>query len=304
VTEEIVVPSELAGARLDRCLALLAGRSRSEAAALIEAGAVHLDGVPATLRRRRVAAGQRLSLAEPPAPRRAACAPAPVDYRVVYEDEAIIVVDKPAGVVVHPGRGHDDDTLAAALLAAYPELAGVGEPGRNGIVHRLDKDTSGLLAVARTEQARAALARQLAERSMGRTYRALVLGTMAADAGVVEAPIGRSLASRTRMAVRVDGRPARTRYEVLARYRWPVDATELHVELETGRTHQIRVHLAAISHPVAGDASYGGRSLALGLRRPFLHAERLRVAHPTSGAPLELTSPLPTDLAAVLGSCS
>ncbi len=308
MTEPVVVPGTLAGERVDRVVALLSGRSRAEVAELVAAGAVQLDGAPVSSRHRRVVAGEVLSVGDGPA----AAAPSPVPspapevaVTVVYEDADLLVVDKPPGLVVHPGAGHRDGTLVSGLLARYPDLGAVPavdgwDPTRPGIVHRLDKDTSGLLAVARTPRAQAHLVGQLADRSMGRTYLALVLGRVAADEGTVEAPIGRSTRDPTRMAVRRDGRDARTHYRVLARHDGPVPTTLLELRLETGRTHQIRVHLRAIGHPVAGDARYGGSSRPLALPRPFLHAAALRLVHPTTGELLELSSPLPADLAGVL----
>lgn len=304
----ITVPASLDGERVDRVVALLTGLARAEVARLVERGDVTLDGHAVASRHRRVAEGQLLGivLPVPAAPEQLA----PVDagsiaFVVVHEDDALIVVDKPAGLVVHPGAGHRDDTLAGGLVARYPDLlaaaqAGAGEPLRPGIVHRLDKDTSGLLVVARTPGAYRSLVAQLAARTMGRTYRTLAVGAVAADGGVIEAPVGRSTRDPTRMAVTAGGREARTRYRVLERFTQPIEATLLEVELDTGRTHQIRVHLAAIGHPVLGDARYGGRRRDVACARPFLHAERLRLVHPDSGDPLELTAPLPPDLVEVL----
>jgi 23S rRNA pseudouridine1911/1915/1917 synthase len=192
------------------------------------------------------------------------------------------------------------------LLAAYPDLGADvnAETFRPGIVHRLDKDTSGVLVVARSESVRLALMAQLASRHMARTYLALARGTVTNNEGVIEAPIGRSLRDPTKMAVRQAGRSARTRYSVLERYSAPVDLSYLQVQLDTGRTHQIRVHLQAIGHPVAGDTRYGGSLGGLGLRRPFLHAWRLAFTQPVTEAELEITAPLPPDLRDVLSRCS
>lgn len=300
------VPALLDGERIDRAIALLTGRARTEVAALISQGQVRVDGRVVLVRHRRVATGEALDLGL--AEVEAAVTPLANDavpFGVVYEDDAVIVVDKPAGVVVHPGAGHRDDTLVSGLLARYPDLAeaalaGAGESLRPGIVHRLDKETSGLLVVARTPTAYRSLTAQLAERTMGRTYQALAKGSVQADEGIIEAPIGRSVRDPTKMAVRTAGREARTRYHVVGRYRSPFPVTLLGVVLDTGRTHQIRVHLAAIGHPVAGDSRYGGALRAIGVTRPFLHAEALRFAHPVSGEELSFVSPLPGDLAAVL----
>jgi 23S rRNA pseudouridine1911/1915/1917 synthase len=305
-----VVPASLDGERVDRVVALLTGLPRAEVARLVEQGDVHIGGQPVSSRHRRVVTGERLEFEVPPPVgpvRLTPAAPSSVHFDVVYEDDSIIVVDKPAGLVVHPGAGHSDDTLAAGLLALYPDLAaaaeaGAGDPLRPGIVHRLDKETSGLLVVARTPDAYRSLGTQLAERSMGRTYRALCLASLASDEGVIEAPVGRSERDPTRMAVTARGREARTRYRVLERFTDPLEATMLEVRLDTGRTHQIRVHLSAIGHPIVGDARYGGRRKDLVATRPFLHAERLRLVHPASGLELEWVSPLPDDLVAVLAT--
>jgi 23S rRNA pseudouridine1911/1915/1917 synthase len=221
----------------------------------------------------------------------------------------LAVVNKPAGMLVHAGAGTGDDprnrgTLVNALLYRFGALSEVGGDLRPGIVHRLDKDTSGLLVIARTPQAYDALVAQLADRSMGRTYLALALGHVVADEGTIDAPIGRSARQPTRMTVSTTGKAARSHYRVLRRFDRPVPTTLLEVVLETGRTHQIRVHLAAIGHPVAGDTRYGGRARELGLERPFLHAERLRFTHPSHGGVVELASGLPADLAGVLAQLS
>jgi 23S rRNA pseudouridine1911/1915/1917 synthase len=204
---------------------------------------------------------------------------------------------------VHPGAGRSTGTLVHGLLAAYPEIAGVGgDPSRPGIVHRLDKGTSGLLLVARTPRAHEALVAALSARSVHRRYRALVWGHVAAASGLIDAPIGRSAREPTRMSVDVRGKEARTRYEVLRHATEPVEVTELACTLETGRTHQIRVHLRSIGHPVVGDARYDGNRQSLPLHRPFLHAEGLALDHPVTGQPLRFESPLPADLQAVLSS--
>jgi len=295
------VPRALDGQRLDRVVALVAGCSRAEAAALVDAGAVAVGGRAVTTRSHRVADGDVLDVEVPPAPADDGPAPDPaVPVPVVYEDADLVVVDKPAGLVVHPGAGQPAGTLVHGLLARYPEIRTVGQADRPGIVHRLDKGTSGLLLVARSQRAYEALVAMLAARRVDRRYRALVWGEPDAPTGLVDAPIGRSTRDRTRMAVTVRGREARTGYEVVRAYHEPVDVTELRCRLETGRTHQIRVHLAAIGHPVVGDARYGGDRQSLPLDRPFLHAEAVALDHPVTGAPLAFTSPLPADLAAVL----
>jgi 23S rRNA pseudouridine1911/1915/1917 synthase len=214
-------------------------------------------------------------------------------FTIAYQDEHLIVVDKAAGVVVHPGRGHHTDTLAQLLAP----LTGGGEPERAGIVHRLDRDTSGLLVVARSDEVLRRLQRALAERRIEREYLALVEGLPPARSGTIEAPIGRDPRMRTRMAVGGAGqREARTHFTLERSF---TDSSLLRLRLETGRTHQIRVHLQAIGHPVCGDPEYGTAGL-LGLERQFLHATRLAFAHPISGERIEVSSPLPADLQAAL----
>lgn len=224
-----------------------------------------------------------------PSPASGAEAPTAEPFAIAYEDEHLLVVDKAAGVVVHPAKGHREDTLSQLLAGS----ARGGDPDRAGIVHRLDRDTSGLLVVARSEQAHAKLQRALQQREIEREYLALVIGRPPARSGTIEAPIGRDPHVRTRMAVGGSHpREARTHFEL---ERALPEHSLLKLKLETGRTHQIRVHLQAIGHPVAGDPEYGGRG-ALGLQRQFLHAARLAFAHPISGAPIDVSSPLPGDL--------
>jgi 23S rRNA pseudouridine1911/1915/1917 synthase len=291
------VPAALDGQRLDRVVAMVTGRSRAEAAALVDAGAVAVGGQAITARSYRVSEGDQLDVpgAEPPADVSLVADPE-VAVPVVHEDEHLLVVDKPAGMVVHPGAGQSAGTLVHGLLARYPEIRTVGQPDRPGIVHRLDRGTSGLLLVARTAVAYERLVAMLAAREVDRRYRALVWGTLDSPTGVVDAPIGRSARDRTRMAVTMTGKPARTAYEVERRYDEPVAATELRCKLETGRTHQIRVHLASIGHPVVGDGRYGGDRPSLPCPRPWLHAERLALDHPVTGEPLTFTSALPPEL--------
>jgi 23S rRNA pseudouridine1911/1915/1917 synthase len=219
--------------------------------------------------------------------------------RVVHADEHVVVVDKPAGLVVHPGAGRATGTLVQGLLAVYPDVAGVGDPARPGVVHRLDQGTSGLLVVARTALAYTSLVGQLAARTVGRRYRALAWGRLEPDVGTIDAPVGRGSGDRTRMVVTTTGRDARTHYQVLGRYESPAPLTLLECRLETGRTHQVRVHLAAIGHPLVGDGRYGGSRSALPAARPFLHASRLVFDHPATGQRLQFEAPLPPDLEAI-----
>ena len=297
------IPAALDGERVDRVVAMLTGLARSEVAVLVSGGHVELDGRPVTTRSRRVAEGDTLEVTVPAAVAPVLAADIEVELRLVHVDDDVIVVDKQAGLVVHPGAGHASGTLVNGLVARFPDLAGPdapGEPNRPGIVHRLDKGTSGLLVVARTQAAYASLVAQLHERSMTRRYLALAWGHVQEGGGIVDAPIGRATSDPTRMAVAARGKEARTRYAVLTRYNDPVPMTLLSCQLETGRTHQVRVHLAAIDHPVVGDARYGGRRSDIVMARPFLHAEHLAFDHPSTGERLELTSPLPPDLQSVL----
>jgi 23S rRNA pseudouridine1911/1915/1917 synthase len=303
VTEErepIEVPPALDGERVDRAVALLTGWSRNDVQALVEAGQIVVDG-RAVNKSRKLREGEVVDLLAEPVPAEPPGADAGVDVDVRFVDEDVIVVAKPAGLVVHPGAGHESGTLAHGLLARFPEIAGVGDPFRPGIVHRLDRDTSGLMVVARSPRAYDSLVAQLSDRTVRRRYLALAWGHMDAPRGMIDAPIGRSEARRTRMAVRDAGRPARTGYEVRDEFDEP-RTTLLVCTLETGRTHQIRVHLAAVGHPVVGDATYGGRRESIALDRPFLHATELAFAHPASGETAQFDEPLPPDLAAVLAA--
>jgi 23S rRNA pseudouridine1911/1915/1917 synthase len=298
LSEQLAVPEALAGERLDRAVALLTGWTRREVQDLVEAGAVLVDG-ERVAKSRKLEAGSVVDvLAEPEVTELPSPDPT-VEVVVRREDDDVLVVAKPAGLVVHPGAGHPDGTLVNGLLARYPELAGVGDPARPGIVHRLDRDTSGLLLVARSPHAYDRLVEMLAAHEVERRYDALVWGVPAAPRGVIDAPIGRSVRRPTRMAVREGGRGARTAYEVVHAYDEP-EVARLVCRLETGRTHQIRVHLQAIGHPVVGDAAYGGQRGAITLDRPFLHAGGLALAHPVTGAPVAVEEPLAPELTALL----
>jgi 23S rRNA pseudouridine1911/1915/1917 synthase len=301
-TQRLPIPSTLDGERLDRVLCLIWDLPRSEATDLIASGAVRLGGRPAGTRARRVVTGQELEVALPEATAGAGLAgeAGGDDLALVHVDEDVIVVDKPAGLVVHPGAGRSTGTLVQVLLGRFPDLAGTGDPDRPGIVHRLDKGTSGLLVVARSPAAYTSLVAQLSARTVDRRYLALALGTIETDAGTVDAPVGRRSTDRTRMAVVAGGRPARTHYRVLTRYTEPAEATLVECRLETGRTHQVRVHLAAIGHPVVGDSRYGGTRQTIPVARPFLHAAELAFDHPGRGDRCRFESPVPADLEAVL----
>ncbi len=297
------MPAALDGERADRLVAFVTGCTRKEASALIEAGGLVRNGRPVRKPAERVVEGDRVSIddaqfADDPAPE----GEADIEVDIVYEDEHVLVVDKPAGLVVHPGAGTPAGTLVNGLLARYPELVQVGERERPGIVHRLDKGTSGLLMVARTEQARADLAEQLAARLVERVYLTVVWGHVESDHGVIDAAIGRSKRHPTRMAVVADGRDARTGYEVIRRADRPAEVTVLQCRLETGRTHQIRVHCRAIGHTVVGDDLYGGRRDSIAFDRPALHAAVLGFDHPETGEPLRFEAEPPDDLAGLLES--
>jgi 23S rRNA pseudouridine1911/1915/1917 synthase len=328
------VTRSLAGERLDRSVALLTGLSRAEASRLVGSGGVAVDGVAVTSGSRRLREGEQLELFLPAGakrghleaagtPREARLAgeepagggaagagprPGPAEPAIVYVDRHLVVVDKPAGLVVHPGAGNPEGTLVQKLLALFPDIAGAGpDLLRPGIVHRLDKGTSGLLVVARTAQAREQLAQQMAARTVVRKYLAVAYGELAEDAGSIEAPLGRSPRDRQKVAVVSGGRPARTHYQVLARSAACFPASLLILRLETGRTHQVRAHLAAIGHAVVGDALYAGRAGIVAARRslpflarPWLHAAVLGFVHPASGEEVRFSSEPPPELVRAL----
>lgn len=288
--------------RIDRFVADATGLSRSHVQKLISEGRLTADGVP--LRANTIVAPGTEVRLDVPEPVMLDLAPAPdIPLRVIYEDRDLLIVDKPSGLVVHPSAGHHDgDTLVNALLARaggeeYGGIAGVARPG---IVHRLDRDTSGLIMVAKHDGAQTSLMAQLKARRVKKTYKALVAGNVSAAEGRIEAPIGRDPRHRTRMAVVPDGRPSTTGYRVAERLDgW----TLLDLDLVTGRTHQIRVHLDAIGHPIAGDPVYGtgtSRRGPEGLGRLFLHAWRLELAAPSDGHLIRATAPLPDELEDVL----
>ena len=300
----LMIPPEQAGQRLDQALAaLLPDYSRSRLKAWIESGEVRVDG--AAMRPRDKVFGGEAVLIKAQLPEESRAAPQAIPLVLVHEDKHVFVVDKPAGLVVHPGAGNPDQTLQNALLALDPQLAALP---RAGIVHRLDKDTSGLLIVARTLPAHTALVRMIGDRDVHREYEAICRGVMTAG-GTVDAPIDRHPTDRVRMAVRDGGREAVTHYRVIKRFR---ANTHVRVQLETGRTHQIRVHLAHAGFPIVGDKVYGGRltlpkgvseTLREALRnfpRQALHAARLQFDHPVTGKPVESVSPLPADMRGLL----
>ncbi|HWD54391.1 MAG TPA: RluA family pseudouridine synthase [Acidimicrobiales bacterium] len=304
----VEVPATLSAVRVDRGVAMLAGVSRAVAAGLVESGRVLVDGAPATSGRTPLHQGAVLTIELPEEGTAGPAAEPGVRFGIVHADASVAVIDKPAGLVVHPGAGHFEGTLVGGLLAAFPDLvelvaAGVCGADRPGIVHRLDKGTSGLIAVARTADAYRSLVEQLATRTMERRYLALVAGLVDDDRGEVDAPIGRSTRTPTKMAVTVRGKPARTSYQVVERRGTdtPAPTTLLELALQSGRTHQVRVHMAAIGHPVVGDARYGRPDRSLGAGRFFLHAFQLAFDHPATGTRRTFSSPLPVDLRAYLG---
>jgi 23S rRNA pseudouridine1911/1915/1917 synthase len=285
------VPEEAAGTRLDRFLSKPLG-SRARAQALIDAGKVRVDGRPRP-KRHALSAGAVI-VVEPGDPPAAAVTEPAVQFAIAFEDEHLLVVDKPAGLVVHPARGHRTGTLAQALGG---RAAGGEDPYRAGIVHRLDRDTSGLLVVAKSDEVHRELKTLLAARGLRREYLTLVEGRPPARTGTIDAPIGRHRHERVLMSIDTDEpREARTHFEI---ERLLPGATLLRVVLDTGRTHQIRVHMAAIDHPVCGDRQYGTAG-EYGLERQFLHAARLAFVHPVTGEAVDVTSPLPEDLVAAL----
>ena len=291
--EQVEVPSYAARQRLDAFLTRsIGGRSRSDWQRLLGLGAVTVDGrrvKPSD----RVAPGQRVAIH--PVPSHVELRPASdIPISVVYEDPAMIIVDKPPGLVVHPAPGHEEGTLVNALLARFPELRDPTGQQRPGIVHRLDKDTSGLMVIGRTPQAMASLQEQFRDRTALKRYLLLLAGTLAEESAAIEAPIARDQRDRKRMAAHAGGRESRTTFKVLERFG---QYTLVEATLLSGRTHQLRVHFRFIGHPVAGDQTYGGGSAPPGLTRQFVHAAYLCLRSPQDDHQLEFQAPLPADLA-------
>lgn len=296
MTRELTAATEHAGVRLDAFLSADGALTRSQAARLIAEGRVRVNGKPAA-KSARLSGGETVTV-DVPQLRETALPPQDIPLDVVYEDDDVIVVNKPTGLVVHPAPGHPDGTLVNALLHHCGDsLSGIGGEKRPGIVHRIDRDTSGLIIAAKNDAAHLALSAQLKDHSLSRTYECLVTGNMKQDSGTVDAPIGRSSADRKKMAVVPTGRRAVTHWEVVARY---PGVTHLRCRLETGRTHQIRVHMAHIGHPILGDTVYGAKKPVPGLTGQCLHAVGLRFVHPRTGEPVELHCPLPPEFTAML----
>ena len=291
------VNPENAGERLDAFLAeQLEDVTRSAAAKLCAGGSVTREGKPLA-KNYRLTGGETIDVALPdPEPMDAVAQDIPLD--VVYEDADVIVVNKPKGLVVHPAPGHPDGTLVNALLHHCGDsLSGIGGALRPGIVHRIDRDTSGLIIAAKNDYAHQHLSAQLQDHSLARTYECVVVGNLKADSGTVDAPIGRHPVDRKKMAVVANGRPAITHWEVIARYG---GYTHVRCRLETGRTHQIRVHMAHIGHPILGDTVYGAKKPVPGLQGQCLHAVGLRFIHPRTGEVVECSCPLPEEFREVL----
>ena len=296
MTRELTAATEHAGVRLDAFLSADGALTRSQAARLIAEGRVRVNGKPAA-KSARLSGGETVTV-DVPQLHETALPPQDIPLDVVYEDDDVIVVNKPTGLVVHPAPGHPDGTLVNALLHHCGDsLSGIGGEKRPGIVHRIDRDTSGLIIAAKNDAAHLALSAQLKDHSLSRTYECLVTGNMKQDSGTVDAPIGRSSADRKKMAVVPTGRRAVTHWEVVARY---PGVTHLRCRLETGRTHQIRVHMAYIGHPILGDTVYGAKKPVPGLTGQCLHAAGLRFVHPRTGEPVELHCPLPPEFTAML----
>jgi 23S rRNA pseudouridine1911/1915/1917 synthase len=287
------VPSELSGARADLVVARLADLPRSTVSELFLLGSIGRSDEQPLRRSDKLIEGTSIWVIMPEPP--PGLEPVPMDFKVLFEDEAMAVVEKPAGLVTHPGAGTVDPTLASGVLARWPQVEGVGAENRWGLVHRLDKETSGALLVAKTADAYDWLTAELAARRIGRTYRALCHGLLEFGSGTVDAPIGRDRQFPTRFAVDATGRPARTHYERLTR--WPeAGVTMARVNLETGRTHQIRVHMKSIGHPIVGDKSYGGEGPELvDPGRVWLHAEQLEFVD-LGGDRHQVSAPMPLDL--------
>jgi len=300
-----IIPAALNDQRLDRIVALVADVSRASAASLIQAGGVVVDGVCAVTGKTKIAEGQSISVDTALLPKKELpTADTTVILDVVFEDADVVVINKNAGLVVHPGAGNPTGTMVNGALAMFPEMASAGDPLRPGVVHRLDAGTTGLMVMAKTQAAYEALVDALSKREVKRTYLALVWGHPTVLSGTIDAPIGRDQKDPTRMGVVVDGKAARTRFEVKSKFDLPLPSSLVECNLETGRTHQIRVHLESIGHPVVGDSTYGGARSSLSAPRPMLHALQLAFLHPISGQSMSFEAEMPDDMKALLARCS
>ena len=302
---EYVVTDPLANERVDRVISFFSGLSRSKVSELVSNGLVKKNGIPVKKGSEKTLKGDVLLFPSPEGLAPNKLEPdSSVNFSVVFEDDHIVVVNKPPGVVVHPGSGRESGTLVNGLLARYPDMKGIGEEDRLGLVHRLDKGTSGLLLVARTDAALENLKKQMENREIGRQYYAILCGHLSSAKGLIEAPLGRDPKNPLRRTVTQGGKGARTHYQIKERYDHPIKVTTVECILETGRTHQIRAHFSAINHPVLGDQIYGGKQLAHKEIRPALHAEKIDFQHPTTGKKLSFVSNLPTDLVQIIESFS
>jgi 23S rRNA pseudouridine1911/1915/1917 synthase len=300
-----IIPAALNDQRLDRIVALIADVSRASAASLIQAGGVVVDGVKAETGKTKIAEGQSISIDTALLPKKELpTADATVILDVIFEDADVVVINKSAGLVVHPGAGNPTGTMVNGALARFPEMASAGDPLRPGVVHRLDAGTTGLMVMAKTQAAYEALVDALSKREVKRTYLALIWGHPTVLSGTIDAPIGRDQKDPTRMGVVVDGKAARTRFEVKSKFDLPLPSSLVECNLETGRTHQIRVHLESIGHPVVGDSTYGGARSSLSAPRPMLHALQLAFLHPISGQSMSFEAEMPDDMKALLARCS
>ena len=288
--EVFLVTAQEAGTRLDAFLAdSMEEISRNRVQGLCQSGNIRVNGKEAK-KNQKLKEGDRIEV-EVPEPAVTELVPQDIPLDIIYEDDSVLVINKPKGMVVHPAPGHPDGTIVnAVMFHCGDSLSGIGGELRPGIVHRIDKDTSGLLMIAKNDKAHASLSAQLKDKSLSRIYDAIVLGRMGDDSGTVDAPIGRSLRDRKKMAVVADGRNAVTHYETVARY---IGYSHVRCSLETGRTHQIRVHMAHIGHPLAGDEIYGRGKEKTGLEGQCLHAGKIMFVHPDTGEKMSFECPLP-----------
>lgn len=299
------LPAALDGERLDRIVSLIADISRSDASKLVADGGAEVDGVVALSGKARLREGQVVVVDLDKIPVEELPGPDPsVILEIIHVDDDLIVINKAAGLVVHPASSHGTGTVVNGILAMFPEVATVGQPLRPGIVHRLDSGTTGLMVVARSQRAYDSLVEALSEHEVGREYLALAWGHFDTPTSVVDAPLGRHPRDPMKMAVVQAGKWARTHLEVVKQFEVPVAMSLVKCTLETGRTHQIRVHLAAVQHAVVGDSTYGGSRSILKAPRPMLHAARLTLIHPGSGEEMSWEADIPADMAGVISRCS